>query len=75
MSDIWTLIQPMINIRSTHVLAVMDNKIYALGGTDGITSLNSVEVYILENDEWINIVPMGTRRSYFAAALLLTKSV
>ena len=49
--------------RSTHDLAVMGDILYAVGGNDGSSSLNSVEKYDPETKKWSPVVSMSTRRS------------
>lgn len=61
--DIWTCAQPMEARRSTLGAAVLDNHVYAVGGFDGSTGLNSVECYNPITDEWKSIANMSTRRS------------
>lgn len=44
--------------------------IYALGGTDGSSSMNSVEQYDPLLNKWIVVSPMSIRRSSVGAAVL-----
>lgn len=62
-TNTWTTLTPMNVRRSTHDLTVMGNFLYAVGGNDGSSSLNSIEKYDVENKKWTSIVPMTTRRS------------
>lgn len=43
---------------------------YALGGNDGSSSLNSVEKYNLQLDKWTIVTSMETRRSSIGATVL-----
>ena len=71
--DEWVTIRAMTNVRMTHSLVVVTDKLLAIGGNDGATSLNSVEEYDPEKDSWVVKVSMSTRRSHVAAAVILTK--
>ena len=53
----------------THALVPSQGKLLAIGGNDGTTSLNSVEEYDVEKDEWIFKPSMTIRRSHIAAAI------
>jgi N-acetylneuraminic acid mutarotase len=48
--------------------AVLDGKIYALGGNDGVGWSASVEVYDPATNAWTSSVPMPLGRVEFAAA-------
>lgn len=48
----------------------VDQQLYALGGNDGSSSLNSVEKYDSQTDKWSVVVPMVTRRSSVGGAVL-----
>lgn len=48
----------------------IDNFLYALGGNDGSSSLNSVEMYDPQLNKWIIVNSMVTRRSSVGAAIL-----
>lgn len=48
----------------------IDNFLYALGGNDGSSSLNSVEKYDPLKNVWSNVNSMATRRSSIGAAVL-----
>jgi kelch-like protein 2/3 len=44
-------------------VAVLLDRIYAIGGFDGVSGLNSAEYFDTTKNEWINISPMSIRRS------------
>ena len=44
-------------------VAVLDNKMYAMGGTTGGMTLNSVECYDPVQNKWTNVTPMRIHRS------------
>lgn len=53
-----------MNIRRSAVgAAVLGNKIYVVGGYDGNSSLNSVECYDPEMNQWKFVASMSTLRS------------
>ena len=71
----WTHMTSMINIRSSHAAAAMDNYIFVVGGNDGSSSLKSVEKYDPKENTWTRMPPMSTRRSNLGGvvAWVLTK--
>jgi kelch-like protein 1/4/5 len=48
--------------RSTVGVAVLDGKLYAVGGRDGSSCLNSVECYDPHTNRWTLVSPMLKRR-------------
>lgn len=48
----------------------MDGFLYALGGNDGSSSLNSVEKYDPKMNKWTIVSSMVTRRSSVGASVL-----
>lgn len=62
-ADAWTCLAPMSIRRSTHDVAVIDSILFAVGGNDGSSSLNSIEKYDPETNKWTSVVSMSTRRS------------
>ena len=58
--------------RSSVGVAVLNGRLYAVGGYDGVARqcLNSVECYDPELDEWSAVEPMTQRRSGAAVAVL-----
>jgi len=52
----------MTTPRSTVGVAVLDNKLYAVGGRDGSSCLSSVEVYDPHTNKWSLASPMIKRR-------------
>lgn len=56
--------------RSTLGVAVLNSCIYAVGGFDGSTGLNSAECYDIRAEEWKTIAPMSTRRSSVGVGVL-----
>lgn len=56
--------------RSTHDLVAMDGWLYAVGGNDGSSSLNSIEKYNPRTNKWVSASCMFTRRSSVGVAVL-----
>lgn len=56
--------------RSTLGVAVLNNNIYAVGGFDGSTGLNTAEVFDLATQKWRSIASMSTRRSSVGVGVL-----
>lgn len=79
-TNTWTKKSPMPTARHHLASAVLDNKLYAIGGRilgDGVpsedieatlTNFNRVEVYDPQTDTWSHGQPTLTKRSGFAAA-------
>lgn len=61
--DSWLTCVNMESRRSTLGVAVLNNCMYAVGGFDGSSGLNSAEVYDPCTRVWRPIAPMSTRRS------------
>lgn len=51
-------------------MVAIEGCIYALGGNDGSSSLNSVEKYDPVSNKWTVVSSMATRRSSVGAAIL-----
>ena len=65
----YTTLAPMNTIRFDHVTAVVDGKLYVMGGYNG-HALSSVECLDLETWQWSQVAPMSTPRSAAGAAVL-----
>jgi N-acetylneuraminic acid mutarotase len=59
--DSWETMEPMPTERSSVGVAVVDGKIYAIGGYNG-TALNTNEMYNPSTDTWTTKTPMPTAR-------------
>ena len=64
----------MTSVRMTHMLVSDGTHLLAIGGNDGSGSLNSVEEYCPETDEWSNKKPASLRRSQLGAAVMYTNA-
>lgn len=65
----WTTLSPMPTPRGALGVAVVDGKIYAIGGLNGNSPLNNNEMYDPISDQWTVEAPMPTARSGFATAV------
>ncbi|KAL0603641.1 Kelch-like protein 17 [Plecturocebus cupreus] len=63
-------VSPRLPPRSTHDLVAMDGWLYAVGGNDGSSSLNSIEKYSPRANKWVAASCMFTRRSSVGVAVL-----
>jgi len=69
----WTTLAPMPTPRSGFGLAVVDEKIFVIGGYKNGEYLGTTELYNPETDTWINKTAMPTPRSGFAIAVVQNK--
>jgi N-acetylneuraminic acid mutarotase len=68
--DSWTTMEPMPTARSSFGVAVVDGKIYAIGGFNGSNNYLAVnEMYDPETDTWTIKTAMPTARHEFATAV------
>ena len=63
----------MISKREGLVLIEFGNTLYAAGGENGVSILNTVERFDPRTGSWYNCAPMGYRRRYFGAVILDNK--
>ncbi|XP_043925948.1 kelch-like protein 6 isoform X2 [Protopterus annectens] len=64
----WIQIEYMNSGRWRHKMAVLNGKVYVIGGFDGIQRVNSVEVYDSFHNCWTEAAPLLLNVSSFAAA-------
>lgn len=64
------IVNILMFLRSTHDLVAMDGWLYAVGGNDGSSSLNSIEKYNPRSNKWVAASCMFTRRSSVGVAVL-----
>lgn len=64
--ELWTTQAPMPTARAGLGLAVINGKIYAIGGMNNNSYLNTNEEYNPVTNKWITRTPMPTARSGFA---------
>jgi len=70
--DSWVTLEPMPTARGGLGVAVVDGKIYAIGGFNG-SFLGTNEMYDPATDTWETKTPMPTPRSSFAIAVYQNK--
>jgi hypothetical protein len=70
--DSWETMADMPTAREGSGVAVVDGKIYAIGGWNG-GFLSTNEMYDPETDTWTTKQPMPTARCYFAIAVYMNK--
>ena len=68
--DSWTTTTSMIEHRSSLGVCILDGFLYALGGYNGQTTLNSVEKFNPLTQEWSMVTAMNTRRSMLGVGSL-----
>jgi len=73
----WKAARPMLTARNHHGAAVIDNKIYVVGGRIGSTfiiglsnNVSTNEVYDVAKDTWSSVLGMPTPRSGIGVAVL-----
>jgi N-acetylneuraminic acid mutarotase len=69
----WTTKEPMPTARGGLGVAVVNDKIYAIGGSDNKTQLDVTEEYNPATDSWTTKASMPTSRSGFAIAVYQNK--
>lgn len=60
----WRMAEAMTMLRSRVGVAVMDLKLYAIGGYNGSERLSTVEVFDPEKKTWTKVAPMNCKRRY-----------
>ena len=58
----WTPVANMNGRRLQFGVAVLDDKLYVVGGRDGLKTLNTVECYNPKTKTWSVMPPMSTHR-------------
>jgi len=71
--DLWTTKAPMPTARAGLGVAVVNGKIYAIGGLNNNSYLSTNEEYDPVTDKWTTRTPMPTARSGFAIAAYQNK--
>ncbi len=76
-TNTWTLARPMLTARNHHGAALIDGKIYVVGGRIGSTfiiglsnNVSTNEVYDVAKDTWASVLGMPTPRSGVGVAVL-----
>ncbi len=69
----WTKKTDMPISRIGHGLAVVNGKIYAIGGYSQQGTVSVIDVYDPQKDEWIEQIEIPEPRSWFASAVVDNK--
>ncbi|NXD18039.1 KLHL4 protein, partial [Nothocercus nigrocapillus] len=62
-TDVWTTVAPLSVPRDAVGICPLGDRLYAVGGYDGHTYLNTVESYDAQNNEWTEEVPVNIGRA------------
>ena len=66
-TGVWSAVAAMSTARCVHGVAVVDDKLYAVGGVDNSgTELSSVERFDPSTGQWSAATPLNTARAYSA---------
>jgi hypothetical protein len=71
--DSWAIMEPMPTARAGMGVAVVDGKIYAIGGHNWGNTSGINEMYDPETDTWTTKTPMPTPRTNFGIAVVENK--
>lgn len=69
MTRTWSYVAPMQNQRGSAGVAVLNGKLYAVGGRDGTSCLRTVESYDPHTNKWSVCTPMSRRRGGVGVAV------
>lgn len=58
----WTICATMTGRRLQFGVAVLDSKLFIVGGRDGLKTLNSVECFNNKTNSWTSLPPVATHR-------------
>jgi N-acetylneuraminic acid mutarotase len=75
MKDEWTFLAPMKFVRYGHAVAVLDDRIYVMGGYGGVEGslsdyMDAVESYCPKADCWLSVASMRDTRFGFGVGVL-----
>lgn len=65
---LWSRVSPLSTPRFLMAAAGLGGSVYSIGGFDGTTLLDTVEVYTPGNDRWQSLAPLPAPRRELAAA-------
>uniref|UniRef100_A0A673FPM3 Kelch-like protein 5 n=1 Tax=Sinocyclocheilus rhinocerous TaxID=307959 RepID=A0A673FPM3_9TELE len=71
--DTWRQVAVMSGRRLQFGVAVLDDRLYVVGGRDGLKTLNTVECYNPRTRQWSFVASMATPRSTVGVAVLNSK--
>ncbi|XP_048386483.1 kelch-like protein 5 isoform X3 [Stegostoma tigrinum] len=62
-TDTWTAVAPMSISKDAVGVCLLGDRLYAVGGYDGQSYLNSVEAYDPQTNEWMQVAPLCLGRA------------
>lgn len=62
-TDTWTTVSSLSVPRDAVGVCLLGDRLYAVGGYDGQSYLNTVESYDAQNNEWTEEVPLNIGRA------------
>ncbi|GCB75510.1 hypothetical protein scyTo_0020922, partial [Scyliorhinus torazame] len=62
-TDTWTSVAPMSVSKDAVGVCLLGDRLYAVGGYDGQSYLNSVEAYDPQTNEWMQVAPLCLGRA------------
>eukprot|EP00062_Callorhinchus_milii_P005038 gi/632944074/ref/XP_007887300.1/ PREDICTED: kelch-like protein 5 isoform X3 [Callorhinchus milii] len=62
-TDTWTAVAPMSISRDAVGVCLLGDRLYAVGGYDGQSYLNTVEAYDPQSNEWMQVAPLCLGRA------------
>lgn len=72
-TNIWNSAEDMKTVRSRVGVAVLNGRLYAIGGFDGEERLSTVEVFHQGNKKWKKVASMNCKRSALGAVAINRK--
>lgn len=66
----WTTIGSMPGRKAQFAVAMLSNKLYVIGGRDGLKTLNTVDYFDVQNKAWGSIPSMSTPRHGLGVTVL-----
>nr|XP_031847034.1 kelch-like protein 10 isoform X2 [Nomia melanderi] len=70
-TDAWSPIPDMYQSRSNFAIEVIDDMIFAIGGFNGVTTIDHVECYDEKTNEWYGATGMNICRSALSACVIM----
>lgn len=61
-TDTWTTVSSLSVPRDAVGVCLLGDRLYAVGGYDGQSYLNTVESYDAQNNEWTEVIPKSSCR-------------
>ncbi len=74
-TDTWTTVASLSVPRDAVGVCLLGDRLYAVGGYDGQTYLNTVESYDAQNNEWTEVINCANSHSYMLYLCILDQTV